>query len=404
MKRLLFITLGLFLSAGVGLAYKDLERGDILRVFERFIEGSASPEEAAVIKELGSQIEVEAPPYIKEYTKGLLQELRGNKEKALEHFLKSIELKSDYNPAYYRFNELIRSVDDPTSYRERITEVIKKRFKSTPPVILNNPPDKYILLVEKMSQYLLVYRGKELVGLYPITTGANWGDKWVEGDKKTPEGLYYFTRFIPPSQLPAIYGGIAVVLNYPNPVDKLWGKGGSGIWLHGSNETDREKIPFSTRGCVVADNESLRGILKFIKLNNTLIGIYKTLPTHLETEDIKEFLQRWKESWENKDLEGFLSFYSDKFRWKGGGFKEWKRYKRRVILGKKYIKVNIKDITALAFAKEGKVLYYLVEFTQEYESDSYRDKGVKRLYILKEGDNIKDVKIVFEGFIHGGKR
>lgn len=28
------------------------------------------------------------------------------------------------------------------------------------------------------------------------------------------------------------YGGIAYTLNYPNPVDKLRGKTGHGIWIH----------------------------------------------------------------------------------------------------------------------------------------------------------------------------
>ena len=404
MKGARVFLVNLFLLIGVAMPSEDLERGNILKIFEKFLKGSASEEELSVIKEVASKVEVKPPLYLKEYALGLIEENRGNKEEALKHFLRSIELKPDYNPSYFRFNELIRSVDNPGRYREKITHIVKNRFTEPPPVIIANSDKKYLFLVEKMSQYLLVYKGKKLIALYPVTTGQGWGDKWVEGDKKTPEGLYFFTRFIPPSQLPAMYGGIAVVLNYPNPVDKLLGKGGSGIWLHGSNEEDREKIPFSTRGCVVADNESLRDALKFIRLDNTLVGIYKTIPEKLESENVLEVLNRWKESWENKDLEGYISFYSKNFKWKRGGLREWKRYKKRVILGKKYIKVNMKDITVIAFSKGNEATYYLVEFLQEYESDSYRDRGLKRLYLVKEGSNINSIKILYEGFIYGGNR
>ncbi len=396
----------IFLFFNVAYAIESLERGNLKDIFDNFLKGSATAEELAIIKEIASNIDLEVPAYLKAYTRGLMLEKRGEREKALSSYLESIKLKSDYNPSYFRFNELIRSVNNPARYREEITSVIRKRFETPPPVILKNPDGKYIFLVEKMSQYMLVYRGKRLIALYPVTTGAGWGDKWVEGDKKTPEGLYYFTRFIPPEKLPAIYGGIAVVLNYPNPVDRLLGKGGSGIWLHGSNESDREKIPFSTRGCVVADNDSLKQALKFIRLDNTLIGIYKTLPAKLKTDNIERFLLEWKTSWEEKDVEKFLSFYSDRFRWKGGGKREWSRYKRRVILGKKYIRVKISDITVLAFSKGKEAEYYLVEFMQEYESDTYRDRGLKRLYILKEGANINksNLKIIHEGFSHGGTK
>jgi len=37
--------------------------------------------------------------------------------------------------------------------------------------------------------------------MYPVTTGKNLGDKFTEGDGRTPEGIYYFTRFIPPQEL-----------------------------------------------------------------------------------------------------------------------------------------------------------------------------------------------------------
>ena len=376
---------------------ENLERGDLMTSFKRFVEGKADDYDLYIIKSLAEEIEEEPPDYVRFFTKGLIAERHGKLEEAIENYLLSIELKPDYNPSYFRFNALIRKVDNPESFRRKMTDIIWSRFSIPPPVIVENPDDKYVFLVEKMSQYLLIYRGKVLENLYPVTTGQDWEDKWVEGDKRTPEGIYYFTEFIPPRRLPKMYGGIAVVLNYPNPVDRLLGKGGSGIWLHGSDEENRNNIPFSTRGCVVADNNDLRSIVKKIAKNNTLIAIYKEIPTEIEVDDVRDFLRRWEESWEGKDLEGYLSFYSKNFRWKRGGYNSWARYKRRVILGKKEIDVSVEDLTVLAFRRglSEEIEYYVAEFVQLYSSDNYSDKGFKRLYIIKEDGELKILREEF---------
>jgi len=392
------IVVSLGIIVAVGFSIGPVERGNLEEVFSRFLRGEASEKEALFIKALVNEIDGKVPTYMKLFARGILFEKRGDLKRAIESYLSSIKLKPDYNPSYFRFNELIRKVDGADAYRDELTTVLRERFSKTPSVILTNPRTKYVLIVEKMSQYLMIYKGKELVGLYPVTTGKDWEDKWREGDKRTPEGVYYFTRFIPPSQLSDFYGGIAVALNYPNPVDRLLGKGGSGIWLHGSKTGDRNRIPFSTRGCVVAGNPDLRKIVKSISLKNTLIGIYKEVPEKLRLDDVVGFIESWRRSWEDKDVERYLSHYSRKFQWRGGGLEEWERYKRRVILGKKFIKVSVEDLTVLAFRRglSDEVEYYVAEFYQVYTSDSYSDRGIKRLYILKDGNKLSIVHESFE--------
>ncbi len=387
-----------FVSLALSVHPTYLERGDMIKSFKNFIEGKADAYDLFLVKSIAEEIEPKPPEYIRYFVRGLLAEKRGNLETAIENYLRSIELKSDYNPSYFRFNELIRKVEEPEKFREKITHIMKERFSKAPPVIVENSKNKYVFLVEKMSQYLLIYRGKKLEALYPVTTGMDWEDKWREGDRRTPEGIYYFTKFIPPEKLPKIYGGIAVVLNYPNPVDRLLGKGGGGIWLHGSNEKNRNSIPFSTRGCVVAGNNDLKNIVKRIVKGNTLIGIYKEIPKDIELDDIKGFLRSWKESWENKDIQRYLSLYSMRFTWKRGGFREWARYKRRVILNKKKIEISIKEPTVLAFRRglSENVEYYVAEFLQIYKSDRYSDRGLKRLYIIREDGKLKILKEEFK--------
>ncbi|NPA33131.1 MAG: L,D-transpeptidase family protein [Aquificae bacterium] len=373
-------------------ALQELEKGEIEKLFFKLAKNTISPVELKALKAYIEELKIEVEPYLRLYAKALVLEREGKLGDAIELYLRSIELNPDYNPSYYRFNFLIRKVKNKEVYREKIAKILRERFKTPPPVLVKNPREHYVFLVEKMSQYLFVFKGNKLVELYPVTTGKNIGDKEREGDGKTPEGVYYFTRFIPPQQLPEMYGGIAVALNYPNPYDRLLGKTGGGIWLHGSNEEDRDKLPFSTRGCVVAQTKVLKeSIVPKIDLTNTLIGIYKTIPKELEIDDVISFLRSWERAWERKDLEGFISFYSENFTWKGGGLKEWRNYKRRTILSKKYIKVKISDLTVLAFAKLGdkKPRYYVAEFFQEYESDTYADKGIKRMYIVREKGRLK---------------
>jgi len=55
-----------------------LEKGKIGGVFERFLEGRAQREDLELIKSLTEEIELDPPPYLRFYAKGILQEKRGN--------------------------------------------------------------------------------------------------------------------------------------------------------------------------------------------------------------------------------------------------------------------------------------------------------------------------------------
>ncbi len=402
MRLLLIIFIFIFIGAGSAVADigKYLEKGDIEPVIKSALNGKGKDEALYLLKAIADILvnEDDVPAYLKMYARGIIAEKQGNIKLALDSYINSVHTKSDYNPSYYRLNELIREYPNPASYREEIKNILRMRFSDPPPLLIENPPNKYVILVEKMSQYMFVYKGKELVDLYPITTGQAWEDKFREGDKRTPEGIYFFTEYMDVSKLPPMYGNFAVALNYPNPYDKLLGKTGSGIWLHGSDANNRNNIPFSTRGCVVADNRDLDIIKRYIKLYNTPIAIYKVISSEIVIDDVKSLIFKWKEAWESKNLEDFISFYSDNFKWKGGGKKSWKRYKSGTILNKEYINVDIKDLTILAFNRheEEDVLYYVAEFYQIYRSNSYSDEGIKRLYIVNEGGQLR---IISEEFI-----
>ena len=108
-------------------------------------------------------------------------------------------------------------------------------------------PDQAVVAVDKSRQrFFLMEKGKSRD--YLCTTGQAQGDKQVRGDLKTPEGVYFVVRKRTERLDFEEYGGEAYILDYPNPVDRLRGKTGSGIWVHSRG---RAITPFESRGCVV---------------------------------------------------------------------------------------------------------------------------------------------------------
>ena len=74
----------------------------------------------------------------------------------------------------------------------------------------------HVILVEKSSQRLFIYKfdgDYELAATYNCATGENLGDKRVSGDRKTPEGIYFFTKAVGEQYLTSTYGVRAFPMN-----------------------------------------------------------------------------------------------------------------------------------------------------------------------------------------------
>lgn len=274
------------------------------------------------------------------------------------------------------------------------TDTVGREVYSLPEAILSfGDSGGEIVLVEKASQRLHVFGGSyEKVGTFQVTTGANPGDKMRSGDKKTPEGVYFFTDLMEEKELFPEYGVMALVTDYPNPIDMAKQKNGSGIWLHATNQPERPLTPRDTRGCVVAVNEDILSVAKHIDLEMTpfvIVDELKYVPSEqLSAERIKvyDFLREWEDSWESKDIESYISYYSETFNSKGMSREEWKKYKKR--LNRKYnlISVALQDLKVVKSSG-----YLVATFIQNYQGDNFKDSGVKRLYIVEESGALKIV-------------
>lgn len=251
---------------------------------------------------------------------------------------------------------------------------------------------KNIILVEKSSQNLLLYRNDgddvTLVKKYQCSTGQNKGDKLKSGDRKTPEGVYFINRIHKDDQLPARYGVMALVLDFPNCLDKKEGKGGNGIWLHG---LDRPLLPYDSKGCIALNNEDITELYGYLKLFTTPVIIEEKIsydtPDEIKRnkEDAMRFLSKWEDSWEGKQLDIYSRCYSqEKFKPDKWSWNRWKKHKQTLNNEYKFIDVDIRDVNILKFDK-----IFVVSFLQDYESDKFRSLGLKKIFIRRNSDALK---------------
>ena len=147
--------------------------------------------------------------------------------------------------------------------------------------------EESLILVDKGKNefFYLEKHGENVTRLhYPSIHGENEGDKQVEGDLKTPEGVYFVRGKI---QVPLdfeMYGNHAYVLNYPNPIDILRGKTGGGIWIHSKGKPIAGQ---RTQGCVAIDLEDIKALDKYLKAGTPVViaeGIQSSFHKEKELE------------------------------------------------------------------------------------------------------------------------
>jgi ketosteroid isomerase-like protein len=173
----------------------------------------------------------------------------------------------------------------------------------------------YALVVEKASQTLSVYewkRGFTRKHRFPCSTGEVSGKKERIGDRKTPEGVYFFTRAFDKRDLGPIYGNRAFVTDYPNFLDKKQSRDGHDIWLHGTNKPLK---PRDSNGCIVMENRDIDLVAQYIQLNRTPIIIKEDV--HMvpkavclaQYKDLTQFLSDWKQAFTSGDKAAFMARY-----------------------------------------------------------------------------------------------
>ncbi|WP_024955272.1 L,D-transpeptidase family protein [Sulfurospirillum arcachonense] len=243
-----------------------------------------------------------------------------------------------------------------------------------------------LLIASKKNKELRVYQSsknqiKHLSTYENVIVGAD-GDKYKEGDLKTPLGVYRIKqRFIPPDQF---YGPLAFVLSYPNTFDKVQGKNGHGIWIHGSPLDGSPRDPMS-KGCIVLDNNTIELLDKKIMPKNSITIVSENGIKAVDKSEISTILAnlfQWKNAWKNSDIKTYLSFYSDEFkRYDGLKKKNFARMKKSIFARKEAKTIIFKGINISPYPNEKGKRIFKVSFHENYKTKRYSFNGNKELFV-----------------------
>ena len=284
----------------------------------------------------------------------------------------------------------------------------KPETSSIPRYLLQMQPDqRFAIVVDTKRSRLYLYENDRtnggrprFVADYYVTQGKLGAEKLVEGDKKTPIGVYHVTSSMPKNKLADLYGSGAFPINYPNEWDKQQGRKGSGIWLHGTPSDTFARPPRASEGCVVLTNQDLDSIAKNLQVGLTPVIISSSVEWlsfddwAKERNELNKTIDAWRTDWESRDTERLMRHYSKRFKTNNQNFEQYAAQKKQANAGKEWIKVKTDNLSV--FRNPGKEEVVVVTFDQNYRSNNLNNLMKKRQYWLREDGKWK---IIYEGTV-----
>lgn len=288
---------------------------------------------------------------------------------------------------------------------EAIARLKSLREKPNPnlvprPVLQLRDDQKHVLLVDAKRSRLYVYENQsgqlKFLTDYYVSQGKLGINKAREGDQKTPIGVYYITSHLSKDKLPDFYGAGALPINYPNDWDKINGRSGSGIWLHGTPSDSFSRPPLSSDGCVVLTNPDLQKLATEIEIGKTPIVISDRLEFvqknrwDAERNLAARLVDGWRSDVESMDFARVLTHYSRRFKSAvGEDVRTWLEKYRQRLLGDTRPLLKLRDLTL--FFYPGAEDMIVGTFTQDALIGKIKRSIRRRQYWAKEGAQWKIV-------------
>lgn len=218
---------------------------------------------------------------------------------------------------------------------------------------------------------------------FRIAIGKAEGDKLVEGDNKTPEGVYFAQSHIPGMKLPEKYGAMAIPIDFPNPMDMIHKKTGHGIWLHGVDRDQRIEEAKVTEGCVAFYNSDIDRLGSWLKSHQGVVVIAddaSKLNDQTEVAAVKALTDDWMKAWQERRIDGYMAHYAEDFRFERHDVKSYRDYKDRVFKSYKEMTVAYDNLRVIVHPK-----YAVSFFNQDFRGDDrFVSIGRKTLYWEKQ--------------------
>lgn len=406
-KRFLFLGLCTMLVAGGWTASSSTAAKGLRK----------SPAEAAAEAAIASQIDPEVLliEVYKELGANNLREALEKADKLVDaypNFRLGHLIRGDLLLMHTRPVRRLGATEGPESELQNLRDEAMVRLRSlqerpdpdlVPRQVLRLRPDqKKVLLIDAKRSRLYVYENKNgkltFVDDYYVSQGKYGVNKLKEGDQKTPVGVYYITGHLPGTRLPDMYGPGALPINYPNEWDKINGRTGSGIWLHGTPSDSFSRPPLSSDGCVVLTNPDLYRLTNSVEIGKTPVVISESIDfiSKSRWENDRKLASRLIDDW-RRDVESLsparvMANYSRKFKSeRSESLKTWLNKQHQFMRGVKKLGIELRDETA--FYYPGRDDMIVATFTQHMQVDKNNTSIRKRQYWIKEGAHWK---IIYE--------
>ncbi|EDP5766088.1 murein L,D-transpeptidase [Campylobacter jejuni] len=216
-----------------------------------------------------------------------------------------------------------------------------------------------------------------------IITGL-MGDKKIEGDLKTPVGFYELGCKFNPGD--PYYGPFAFATTYPNLLDKVQGKTGGGIWIHGYPLDGSRLDEFKTRGCIALFNNNLEKFAQVVQDKKVFVMTEEKEKIRAKKDQIASLLAdlfTWKLAWTNSDTNTYLSFYDEQEfkRFDKMKFEQFASMKKSIFSRKEDKKIKFSDINISPYPNLENETMYRISFYEDYYTKNYQFRGDKILYV-----------------------
>lgn len=231
-----------------------------------------------------------------------------------------------------------------------------------------------------------------------MSIGQKGAGKQLQWDRRTPLGIYFIVERLDTSRLHEKYGVMAFPLDYPNVRDRLEGRSGDGIWVHGVKPGGDRRPAFDTDGCIALPNEDLIRMHSAFVPEVTPVIVTRHVRWAADEDrervanELRAQLSSWAESHVSDDPTGYLALYASTFAYRGLSRDEWAAFRRDTWQARDGSVVSISDMLLLADPEEPGV--YLSRFRQHTVAAGENFETLKRLYWRRGMDGI--LRIVAE--------
>ncbi|MGM9427746.1 L,D-transpeptidase family protein [Hydrogenophaga sp. MI9] len=239
------------------------------------------------------------------------------------------------------FPGLSTATDGPPAVREQLQKLraeANRRLNSlsempppgtVPEQLLQLAPNvRHVVVVDASHSRVYVFEqqasGLQLIRSFYASVGRAGFDKRVEGDLRTPLGVYFITSRLDDQQVEELYGIGALPLNYPNEHDRRLGRTGSGIWLHGVPRATYSRSPYATEGCVALANDDMAYLMEVLQTRRTPVIIadevnwVRPIDQAAERRSFDALLTQWQEARARGDARALLALQTADFNARAG--------------------------------------------------------------------------------------